>query len=181
MKKVLVILAAFSLLSGGCAWMGFGSDDSVTTQSEEAQAAEPEIQADEPEPAKTTAKKTAKTTVKTKKGAKSEAQIKEELDAKARQLVAQSARTLLPNKTHKEVKKVGSQWVATYMDVDTQNISTEMHPGKAGQYVGTIRYRENIMQCKGATKAAALSAPCEKAGARRLTELISYHGGQWQD
>lgn len=176
------MLAMFSLLNAGCAWLGFGDDDSSVTQTEEASAAtqEPAVQMEESAPAPTATKKAAKT-AKTKKGAKSEAEIKAALDQKAKQLVSQSARTLLPNKAHKEVAKVGSEWVATYMHVDTENVSTELRPGANGQYVGFIRYKEDIMQCRGATKEAALKAPCERSGARRLTELIRYDGREWQD
>ena len=182
MKKVLAFLAMFSLFNSGCAWLGFGDDESsVVAQTEETMASEPAVQMEETAPAKSASKQTAKTTSKSKKGAKSEAEVKAALDKKAQQLVAQSARTLLPNKAHKEVKQVGSQWVATYMNVDTQNVSTELRPGANGQYTGLIRYREEIMQCKGSTREAALKAPCEKAGARRLTELIRYDGREWQD
>ena len=96
-------------------------------------------------------------------------------------LAAQSARTLLPNKANKEVRKVGDQYVATYLEVDTGNVSTEMKPGANGQYVGFIRYQERIFECRGATRQAALSAPCTQVRARRLNELIRYDGKAWQD
>ena len=178
------MLAMFSLFNAGCAWMGFGDDESSVTQTEEANAAtptEPAVQIEQAAPESSAPKKATKTTSKAKKGAKSEAEVKAALDQKANQLVAQSARTLLPNKAHKEVKKVGSEWVATYMNVDTHNVSTELRPGANGQYTGLIRYKEEIMQCRGATREAALAAPCERAGARRLTELIRYDGREWQD
>ena len=177
MKKALACLALFGLVSG-CAWMDFGDDSSTVSATEEAQGAPAEeaVQMEQAAPAP------QKTSAKASKGAKSEAQIKAELDQMAQKLVNQSARTLLPNAANKEVKKVGSSWVATYMNVDTKNIYTEMRPGKAkGLYVGSIRYHEEIMECRGNTRAEALSAPCQKAGSRKLTELISYDGKQWQD
>lgn len=180
MRRFLVIAAMLGLMNG-CAWLGFGDDSSDTTQVETAQAAEPETPA-EPAQAAPESKKVEKKVAKsTSKGAKSEAQIKAELDKMGAKLVAQSARTLLPNKANKNVKQVGGQWVATYMNVDTAHVSTEMRPGSNGQYVGFIRYQEEIMECKGATREAALAAPCHKVGARRLNELIRYDGKEWQD
>lgn len=172
MKKTLTLLAMLGLISlGGCAWLGFGDDESTTTQTQEAQAA-----SDESAPVQVAQASPAKPLTK------AEQRIKAELDQKAQKLVNQSARTLLPNVNHKEVKKVGSHWVATFMNVDTKNISTEMRPSsKKGQYVGIIRYREQIMECRGDSKSAALAAPCSQVGARRLTEMIAYDGKEWKD
>lgn len=179
MRKILVAFAVLGLING-CAWLGFGDESSTTTQTETAQAAEPEVTS---EPAAEAPKAAAKKETKkvASKGAKSEARIKAELDAMGAKLVAQSARTLLPNKANKNVKQVGGQWVATYMNVDTQHVTTELRPGSNGQYVGFIRYQEEVMECKGPTREAALSAPCQKVGARRLNELIRYDGKEWQD
>lgn len=175
--------AMLAFLCNGCAWLGFGDDESNT---ETAVQAEPihEESSVTPEPvSKPETKKASKkaSASKSKKGAKSEEQIKKELDAMGNKLVAQSARTLLPNKANKEVKKRGSEWVATYIHVDTNNVRTELRPGANGQYVGFIRYQEEIMECKGATKQAALSAPCNKVASRRMNELIRYDGHAWQD
>lgn len=179
MRKLIVFVAMLGLLGSGCAWLGMGDDDSVTTtQSEELQ----ETQSEPAPEAKAEVKKTTqKSTKKAKKGAKTEAQIKEALDKKGHQLVAQSSRTLLPNINHKQVKKSGSGWVATYMHVDTSHVTTEMKPGTKGNYIGYIRYQEHIMECHGKTKEAALKAPCEQAGTRRMTELIRYDGNEWLD
>lgn len=185
MRKLFVAIAVLGFMCNGCAWLGFGDDESSTTvaQAEPAHE-EPAVNAEnvvEKKPA--TTKKTNKKATKTssKRGAKSEAEIKAELDKMGHKLASQSARTLLPNKANKEVKKVGNHWVATYIHVDTKNVTTELRPGANGQYVGFIRYQEEIMQCKGDTKQAALSAPCQKTGSRRLNELIRYDGKEWQD
>lgn len=180
MRKFITLIATLALMCNGCAWLGFGDDESnsdTTVQAETIQeeaAPEPEVKA-EPKSAP------QKSSSSKKKGAKSEEQIKKELDAMGQKLVNQSARTLLPNKAHKEVAKKGSEWVATYFNVDTNNVRTELRPGANGQYVGFIRYQEEIMECRGATKEAALSAPCKKVGSRRLNELIRYDGNAWQD
>lgn len=185
MRKLLMATAMLAFLCNGCAWLGFGDDESSTTTSVQAEPVHEKSDV-KPEPVTKAEEKATKSTKKTsakssKKGAKSEAQIKKELDDMGNKLVAQSARTLLPNKANKNVKQKGKEWVATYIHVDTNNVRTELRPGANGQYVGFIRYQEEIMECKGATKQAALSAPCVKVGARRMNELIRYDGHQWQD
>ncbi|MBD5416614.1 MAG: translation initiation factor 2 [Desulfovibrio sp.] len=186
MRKALVFVVVLSLMAGGCAW--FTSSEESETVTPAAPAEEAAAPAAEPAPAapaaKAPAKKAAtKVAAKTaaRKGAKSEAQIKAELDKMGQKLVNQSKRTLLPNKANKEVKKVGGEYVATYLEVDTNNVSTEMKPGANGQYVGFIRYQERVFECRGATRQAALSAPCTQVRARNLNELIRYDGKEWQD
>lgn len=198
MRKSLLPVVALSLLASGCAW--FSSSEESETVTPATQVEEMVAPTDEPPSAltgkgakaatkgaqasaKTSAKTSAKASPKTsaKKGPKSEAQIKAELDRMGQKLAAQSARTLLPNKANKDVRKVGNQYVATYLEVDTANVTTEMTPGANGQYVGFIRYQERIFECPGATKQAALAAPCNQVRARRLNELIRYDGNAWQD
>lgn len=200
MRKLLAITAMLGLLSG-CAWFGADDESNATVP---AAGSEPIVQGDPqpaPEPAprastrkavketkkatatkKATGTRASKSATTSKKGAKSEAQIKAELDQMGKKLVGQSSRTLLPNKANKEVRQSGGQFVATYNQVDTNNVSTEMKPGAtAGQYVGIIRYNEQIFECRGATRQAALAAPCEQARTRRMTELIHYDGHKWND
>lgn len=184
MRKSLVFVVALSLLTGGCAWFTSSEESETVTPAAAQEAVAPAAEAaPSAEPAKATAKSSAKATAKSaaKKGAKSEAQIKAELDKMGQKLVNQSKRTLLPNKANKEVKKVGSEYVATYLEVDTNNVTTEMRPGANGQYVGFIRYQERVFECRGATRQAALSAPCTQVRARNLNELIRYDGKEWQD
>lgn len=185
MRKFAAAVAVLSFLTNGCAWLGFG-DDSEATQTQtvnEEPAPAPETVKEEPAPVKQAAKATQKPAAKSApvKGAKSEAQIKAELDKMGQKLVGQASRTLLPNQANKEVKKVGNEWVASYVSVDTNNVSTELRPGAAGKYVGFIRYQERMMECRGATKQAALSAPCTQVRTRNINELIRYDGKQWQD
>lgn len=182
MRTSLAFVVALSLLVGGCAW--FSSPEESETVTPVTQTEKSVSPATDSSPviatqAATVSAKTAKTSAK--KGAKSEAQIKAELDKMGHKLASQSARTLLPNKANKEVRKVGNQYVATYLEVDTSNVSTEMKPGANGQYVGFIRYQERIFECRGATRQAALSASCTQVRARRLNELIRYDGNTWQD
>ena len=176
MRKVLILACA--LVLSGCAWLGFGDDSDSTATAEPAQQ---EAQAEEAAPAEPVPAKKEKAPAATKKGAKSEAQIKAELDVTGRKLAAQSARTLLPNKSKPEYKQIGNEWVASYIDVDTDHVTTEMRPGANGQYVGFIRYQEKFMECRGATKQAALKSDCKVVKTRNLNELIRYDGKEWQD
>lgn len=182
MKKLIITVIALGLMCNGCTWLGWGDD---SDEAASAQAAEPATEAVEPEPAPAASLPEAKVKVSkpapVKKGTKSEAQIKKELDQMGHKLAAQSARTLLPNKAHKEVKKVGNEWVATYVEVDANHVTTELRPSNAGQYVGFIRYQERIYECRGATREAALNAPCSQTRSRNLNELIRYDGRAWQD
>lgn len=110
---------------------------------------------------------------------KTEADIRADLDRVAKKLVSQAARTVVPKKSAKEVKKIGNEYIATYIEVDPNAVSTEMNPADKGKYVGFIRYEEKIYECKGSTKAAALKAECLQARSRRLTEMIYFNGKAW--
>lgn len=182
MRKLLTLFCVLALT--GCAWLGFGDESDAPAQSDpETVASDPAVEAGSEETAAPAveSKKSVKKTAKAAKGAKSEAQIKAELDAMGKKLAAQSARTLLPNRSKPEYKKVGSDWVASFIDVDTNNVRTEMRPGSNGQYVGFIRYQEKFMECRGATKEAALKGTCTQVRTRNLNELIRYDGKMWQD
>ncbi|MFT4300860.1 MAG: translation initiation factor 2 [Desulfovibrio sp.] len=187
----LALLLTFGLTASGCAW--FGGDTSSTEAA--ITPAQPEA-ATEPAPApappatgkaatKAAAKadkKAAKTPDKkpSAKGAKTEAQIAAELETVGRKLVAQAGRTVVPSKAKKDVRQVGKDFVASYVEVDESTISTELRPGASGQYVGFVRYKENVYECHGASRQAALTAACEQVKARRINELIRYDGSSWQ-
>lgn len=181
MRKILVLACALALT--GCAWMGFG-DDSATVSASEPETEASEIAAEpaaEPEAAKP-AKSEAKTSAKTTKGAKSEAQIREELDATGKKLASQAARTLMPNKSNPQYRQSGGMWIAKYIDVNPASVRTSMAPGSSkGLYTGRVSYQEKVMECQGASKAAALSGSCKQVSGRNVTELIRYDGKQWLD
>lgn len=179
MRKALVCIFALALT--GCAWLGFGDEtEPVAATEPETMASEPavEVGSETPAPA---AKSAPKKAAKPAKGAKSEAQIKAELDAMGKRLASQSARTLLPNRSKPEYRQIGGEWVASFIDVDTNNVTTEMRPGANGAYVGFIRYQERFMECRGKTKQDALKGSCTQVRTRNLNELIRYDGRTWQD
>ena len=109
----------------------------------------------------------------------SQSKLEADLYKTGQSLVGRASRTVMPSKAHKEVRKVGKEYVATYVDVDTDSLTTEVRKGARG-YVGFIRYAEHVYECRGASKSAALSAPCEKIKTRNLNEMIRYDGKKWQ-
>ena len=191
MRKILALILAMGLTTGGCAWFGGSS-------SEEVKPAQPQEQTAAPEPApapvapakdakgkgKTKAKAEKPAEVKpvaSKKGAKTEAQVAAELTMVGNKLAAQAARTVMPSKASREVRQDSKGFVASYIEVDASNVTTELRPGTSGQYVGFIRYQEKVMECRGKTKQEAITtASCEQVKARNLNELIRYDGSVWQ-
>ena len=96
-------------------------------------------------------------------------------------LVAQASRTVMPSKASKEVRQDGKDFVASYVDVDPNEVTTEMHPSNAGQYVGYVRYQEKMMECRGKSRKEAITtASCQQVKARNINELIRYDGSTWQ-
>ena len=177
MRKILALILAMGLATGGCAWFGGSS-------SEEVKPAQPQEQTAAPEPApapeapakdvkgkgkaKTKAEKTAEVKpVASKKVVKTEAQVAAELTMVGNKLAAQAARTVMPSKASREVRQ--------------DSKGTELRPSATGQYVGFIRYQEKVMECRGKTKQeATTTASCEQVKARNLNELIRYDGSTWQ-
>lgn len=203
MRILLTCILALGLMSGGCAW--FSSNDSSQGGSsaapiENQPSAEVAPVPEAKQAPMTKAEKAAKAkAVKAEKAAqekadkaakadsakktkslKTEAEIRAALEATGHKLAAQAARTVMPSKASKEVQKDGKNFVASYVEIDTQSVTTEMRPGTAGQYVGFIRYPEKVYECRGATKQAALSAPCSQVRTRRINELIRFDGKAWQ-
>ena len=86
----------------------------------------------------------------------SQSKLEADLYKTGQSLVGRASRTVMPSQAHKEERK-----------------------GARG-YVGFIRYAEHVYECRGASKSAALSAPCEKIKTRNLNEMIRYDGKKWQ-
>lgn len=194
---MLACILVLGLATGGCAWFGGDTEQKdVPPAQPQEQAAAPAPAPEPPAPTKAGKKVDAKTAkaekaakakaekaAKTKAGKsapKGETQIAAELDMVGHRLVAQASRTVVPSKAEKEVRQQGKDYVATYVDVDTSNVSTELRPGTKGQYVGFVRYHENVFECRGKSRKEALTASCEQVKSRRLNELIRYDGSSWQ-
>ncbi len=190
MRKILALILVLGLTTGGCAWFGGSSSEEVKPAPPQEQAA-----ASEPAPAPVAPTKDAKgkkakakaakaAEVKpaaSKKVAKTEAQIAAELTMVGHKLAAQASRTVMPSKASKEVRQVGKDYVASYVDVDASNVTTELRPSPTGQYVGFVRYQEKVMECRGKTRhEATTTASCDQVKARNINELIRYDGSAWQ-
>ena len=174
--RVLPVVLMLGLLLGGCVWMeGSKAGGSVSAVPAEGTAAS--------DPVATTGTSSgakASSGKKAARSAKKEATVRAELDKVGRKLAAQAARTVMPSKSSKQVKQRNKEYVATYVEIDASNVTTEMRPGTGGQYVGVVRYQEKIYECRGKSRTAALKAQCEQVRSRRLSELIRYDGRKWQ-
>lgn len=189
MRKILALILTLGLATGGCAWFGGSSS------TEEAKPAQPQEQAAAPTPApapeapakdvkskgKNKAAKHAAKKTDSRKIVKTEAQITAELGMVGHKLVAQASRTVMPSKASKAVRQEGKDFVASYVEVDPGEVTTELHPSTAGQYVGYVRYQEKVMECRGKNrKEATTTAVCQQVKARNINELIRYDGSNWQ-
>lgn len=173
MRKSVIIIALTALICSGCSWLGWGDDSSTT-----AAAAPDNASANTAEPI-TKAPEAAKTPAPAFTGTKAEAKIKSELDAAGRKLAAQSSRTILPNINNPQIKKSGNQVIVSYIAVDPNNVTTQLQKSGNNIYIGRISYAEHFMECRGATKEAAMKS-CTETRSKNLTELIRYNGREWE-
>lgn len=129
------------------------------------------------------AKKETPTPAAKKGGAENVEAVQAKLDVVGKKLVSSAAKTVSPNIKTKAVAPApdGKGFVASYVAVDESTLKTELRPGTGpgGQYVGSIKYLENHYECRGATKAEAMGAPCTMVKSRRMNELIRYEAGKW--
>ncbi|MCR5814071.1 MAG: translation initiation factor 2 [Desulfovibrio sp.] len=186
MSKYFVSACLSLFLLSGCA----ASQESESTQpqtepvlEESAQQApvEPAVKEQKKKGNKKEAKKEAKKQEKATRAPKSEAEVRAALHETGRKLVLRASRTITPSKSSKAVKTSGNGYVATYISIDPDNFSTDMRPAsQAGQYIGFIRYSEQIYSCHGKTKKEALAAPCQVSSSRRLNEMIHFDGREWR-
>ena len=200
MNKCIPLCLALGLMLGGCG----AADTTATTTESTTAVATPEPVAEATPAAQVTKNgKVSKKDAKADKNAKQEvlavpAQCKHPygkevqlknghkvcclLDATGKQLTQKAARTITPNKANKQVKQVGKEYIATYIHIDADAVSTSMTPSTVtkGNYVGRISYSETTYQCKGKTKKEALAATnCTSTGSRRVTEMINFDGKKW--
>ena len=187
MKKAMTLCLTLGLMLGGC-----GASETVTEQPETATAesSAPAAKQDTNQgKISTKAARKGKATTVCKHPYGKEVQLKNGdkvcclLDDTGRQLSQKAARTITPNKSNKQVKQVGKEFVASYIHIDADAVSTSMTPSTVtkGNYVGKIRYTETTYQCKGKTKKEALAATnCTQTASRNVTEMINFDGKKWQ-
>ena len=175
MYKFLLVAVFCVFFSAGCA----GNSDVQPTNPELGDAkGQPSQEMAKEEVSQSKAK--PQSSKNTRHVAKSPDMIKADLDATARQLLQRASHTITPSKANKSVRLSGNEYVATYIEINPNNFSTEMRPAsKSGTYNGFIRYSEQVFHCKGKTKSAALSAPCSPVTSRRMNEMVHYDGTKW--
>ncbi len=109
----------------------------------------------------------------------SDAAMKASLQTAAQRLVQNAANNVLPKQSHKAVVQERGSYAARYVSINTKNVHTEIRKGQGQSYVGIVKYQEQHFVCRGATKAAALKAPCSKERTRNMTEIIPHAQGKW--
>ncbi len=109
----------------------------------------------------------------------SDATIASQLQDVGKKLVSQAAKHVLPHKNNKSVTQEGAAYVARYVEIDEKSLVTKLHKAQGSERVGTIKYSELHYVCRGATKEAALNAPCTVEKRRNMTEIIAYTKGKW--
>ena len=107
--------------------------------------------------------------------------VKAKLDSAAKMYVNRANETLKPNRRSVAVTKEKGQYVARFLEVDSDTLTTEIYPGKGPgcQYVGHVVYLEKVYECVGSSKASAQSGDFKQTRARRVRELTRYDGQKW--
>uniref|UniRef100_B8DP92 Lipoprotein n=1 Tax=Nitratidesulfovibrio vulgaris (strain DSM 19637 / Miyazaki F) TaxID=883 RepID=B8DP92_NITV9 len=109
--------------------------------------------------------------------------VHNKLDTLARAKLRHMNESLRPCQTRKDVVQNGNEFVARYLAVDPDSLSTDVHDaqGPGAKYVGLIVYHEQEYESRAATKEAALTGDFSVVKARRVTEIIRYDKGKWID
>ncbi|MDR3043248.1 MAG: hypothetical protein LBU75_03175 [Desulfovibrio sp.] len=109
--------------------------------------------------------------------------VHNKLDTLARAKLRHMNESLRPCQTRKDVVQNGNEFVARYLAVDPDSLSTDVHDaqGPGAKYVGLIVYHEQEYESRAATKEAALTGDFAVVKARRVTEIIRYDKGKWID
>jgi len=109
-------------------------------------------------------------------------EAKAQLDAAARVHLERVTRTLLPNLANKEVTRQGPVFVARYLVVDADRMTTELVNDRiqSSAHLGNVIYVVHEYQCTGATRQEALNGPFQKVKSRRVREFTRYADGKWQ-
>ncbi len=191
MKNVMIVpaLAVALLFGGGCSLWPWGASDDPSGDVPQVQPQEERVEAPQPESKPASRAKQAKTSRKEQAAAAKKAKgkaapaesmevVQQKLDAVGRKLVRDAAANVTPSIKNKNVVKSKDGYVAKYVAVDTNSLVTEVRPSTSpgSQYIGCIKYVENIYECRGKTRSEALKAPCSVVKSRRMNELIRYEG-----
>ena len=111
-----------------------------------------------------------------------EQQAREKLLALAQSHTANAAKYIRPGKSTRSIEKRDKDFVATYRELDTSNVSTDMSqqdmPGC--KYVGSVAYVVHDYECKGkSVEEARRSSDCTMVKSQRMREMTRYDKGKW--
>lgn len=109
-------------------------------------------------------------------------EVKAKLDAFAREHTRKANLTLVPGRSSMSVKKENGLFVARFLEVDIDTMTTEIYSSNTPgcQYVGHIVYLEKTYECTGKNKVEAQQGDFKAVKARRIRELTRYDRGAWQ-
>lgn len=186
---IVSTLAVTLLFGGGCSSWSWGAADDPSKDVPQVQPQEERVEASQPESQPTPTAKQAKASKKEQAAAAKKSKgksaptesmevVQQKLDAVGKKLVRDAAVNVTPSIKNKDVVKDKDGYVAKYVAVDTNTLVTEVRPSTSpgSQYIGCIKYVENIYECRGKTKSEALKAPCTVVKSRRMNELVRYEG-----
>lgn len=108
--------------------------------------------------------------------------VKKDLDVAGKSLVGRASRTVMPSKAKPKYTKSGKEHIVTYVLIDSNDIRTEVRKGStsATPYVGIVEYREDTMECRGASKKEAMEGRnCKKLSSSTRKEMIRHDGKKW--
>ncbi|MEG1610063.1 MAG: hypothetical protein RR317_02650 [Bilophila sp.] len=107
--------------------------------------------------------------------------VKAQLDAFAQKHVSRANATLKPNRTLPAVTKEKGVYVARYLEIDVDTLTTEIYPSTAPgcSYVGHVVYLEKVYESTGNTKMQAETGTFKHVRARRIREITRYSKGAW--
>lgn len=107
--------------------------------------------------------------------------VKAQLDNFALSHVKRANATIKPNRSRAEVNKEKGMYVARYLEVDADTLTTEIYPstGQGSTYIGHVVYLEKTYESIGDTKMQAESGTFKQTRARRIREITRYSKGAW--
>lgn len=115
--------------------------------------------------------------------AANESKIKADLDTFAHQYITKANKRMTVNRARPQVVKRGSQYVATFTEIDQQTVTAQMRKSnsKHFEYVARLSYNELTFESVGTTRKEATSGQFRCVKVRKLTELPRYVKGKWEN
>lgn len=149
--------------------------------------AQPVLAADAAAPAKKAKPTQVAANVSAKKKPAAASETMEQVQAKlvdhAHRKLTSLCANMRPSENRKDVEKIGDEYVARYQAIEIPSLETEVKDsqGAGGKYIGVFKYVEHSYENHAPTKQAALDGEFVRTKSRRITEVIRYDKGAWQD